>query len=278
LQQSDRFRFFYEIKANLSKEDIRLLSQAGVDSLQPGIESLSTPVLKLMKKGITSICNVNTLRWARHYGIYVSWNILYGFPGEQKEYYEEQREVVSSLTHLQPPFVVSRIWIERFSPIFRSSAVKGLRPTASYQYVYPSGVDLERAAYFFDGDVDDTVDDDTLEPLVEEVEKWQKRWQKDPKPTFTYCAKPDGVLIEDCRIEGKPRELLLTDLAAAVYLKSSSRPQSVRGLIDQLGEQHDRDYIIETLENLSRDGLMMRDDVHFLTLALPKEIGQDDPI
>src|SRR5438445_486018 len=115
------FRFFYEIKANLNRTDIRLLSEAGVDSVQPGIESLSTHILALMKKGITAINNINTLRWARYYEINVSWNILHGFPGELADDYQQQTGLVRMLTHLQPPTVVSRIWLERFSPLFNSS-------------------------------------------------------------------------------------------------------------------------------------------------------------
>jgi len=269
LRRDYGFRFFYEIKANLTREDIRLLSAAGVESLQPGIESLSTHILQLMKKGITAINNVNTLRWARYYGIYMSWNILYGFPGEEKEDYKHQADLIRSLTHLQPPMVVSRIWIERFSPIFASPDIRHLRPVASYRYVYPPAVDLFKAAYFFDGEVENSVTDGILEPLVEEVEKWQNGWKNTEIPSFTYCNVPDGVLLEDCRM-GK-RELLLTELAAAIYVACSERPQTVRTLTGRLDVQYRTDKIHEILEELSRDGWMMRDGAHFLSLALPKE-------
>src|SRR5207248_1132921 len=79
------YRFFYELKANLTREQLRTLRDGGVREIQPGIESLSTPVLKHMRKGITAIQNVNTLRWARYYGIQVNWAILWGFPGETEE-------------------------------------------------------------------------------------------------------------------------------------------------------------------------------------------------
>ena len=40
------YEFFYEVKANLSREQLRLLAQAGVTHIQPGIESLSSHVLR----------------------------------------------------------------------------------------------------------------------------------------------------------------------------------------------------------------------------------------
>ncbi len=63
------YEFFYEIKANLTREKVQQLYNSGIRHVQPGIESLSTPVLKLMRKGITAIQNVNALRWMSYYGL-----------------------------------------------------------------------------------------------------------------------------------------------------------------------------------------------------------------
>jgi radical SAM superfamily enzyme YgiQ (UPF0313 family) len=43
---------FHEVKANLTRDQIRMLSEAGVNSIQPGIESFSTDLLRLMRKGV----------------------------------------------------------------------------------------------------------------------------------------------------------------------------------------------------------------------------------
>ena len=53
---------FYEQKANLTLSKIELLKQAGVAVIQPGIEALSTPLLKLMKKGVRASQNLALLR------------------------------------------------------------------------------------------------------------------------------------------------------------------------------------------------------------------------
>ncbi|MBN1139640.1 MAG: RiPP maturation radical SAM C-methyltransferase, partial [Anaerolineae bacterium] len=54
---------FYETRASLTKEQVRLLKAAGVDGIQPGIESLSTPTLRLMRKGTTALQNIQLLKW-----------------------------------------------------------------------------------------------------------------------------------------------------------------------------------------------------------------------
>ena len=46
------YTFFYEVKANLSRDQLRDLSMSGVKRIQPGIESLSSNVLELMRKGV----------------------------------------------------------------------------------------------------------------------------------------------------------------------------------------------------------------------------------
>ena len=115
------YRIFYEVKANLTRDQIRMMAQAGITAIQPGLESMSSRVLSLMRKGVRAAQNINVLRWALYYGIDVSWNILWGFPGESEQDYVEQATVLGHLTHLQPPTSAGPIWMERFSPLFSNS-------------------------------------------------------------------------------------------------------------------------------------------------------------
>jgi hypothetical protein len=58
---------FYETRADLSKEEIASMCRAGIRRVQPGIESLSTQLLQLMRKGTTRIRHIQFLRWCREY-------------------------------------------------------------------------------------------------------------------------------------------------------------------------------------------------------------------
>ena len=49
------YEFFYEIKSNLSRDKVKQLFNSGIRHVQPEIESLNTPVLKLMRKGVTAL-------------------------------------------------------------------------------------------------------------------------------------------------------------------------------------------------------------------------------
>ena len=51
----DRPGLFFEVKANLRDAQLRLMAQAGIDRIQPGINSFSSHVLKLMRKGVSAL-------------------------------------------------------------------------------------------------------------------------------------------------------------------------------------------------------------------------------
>jgi len=73
---------FYEVKANLKREHVERFAQAGLRSIQPGIESLHAETLKLMDKGNSGVINVQLLKWVTELGIGVNWNFIINIPGE----------------------------------------------------------------------------------------------------------------------------------------------------------------------------------------------------
>src|SRR5436309_2743026 len=54
-------RLFCETKANLRKDQVRLLRDAGFVSIQAGVESLSDPILKSIRKGVTAFQNIRLM-------------------------------------------------------------------------------------------------------------------------------------------------------------------------------------------------------------------------
>ena len=96
-------QLFYEVKANLSRRHLKQMAAAGVHRIQPGIESLSDHVLKLMRKGTTALQNVQLLKWCREYSVTAEWNLLYGFPGETRADYREILNMLPSIRFVDPP-------------------------------------------------------------------------------------------------------------------------------------------------------------------------------
>src|SRR2546423_1061908 len=88
---------FFEIKANLTQAQVATLARAQVFGLQPGIESLSTRHLRLMRKGTDLIHNVAALKWSREQRVKLLWNLLCAIPGEEAADYDEQIALIAKI-------------------------------------------------------------------------------------------------------------------------------------------------------------------------------------
>ena len=147
------WQIFFEIKSNLKPEHIKALGEAGIGVVQPGIESLSTPVLRLMRKGVTAIQNIQTLKTGTG-RINLVWVLIWGFPGEDPEEYARMRQTILSLTHLFPASYAHHIRIDRFSPYYfdwKKFGIAKPEPAPAHKFIYPSSrFDLDEIAYFFE--------------------------------------------------------------------------------------------------------------------------------
>ncbi len=263
---------FYEVKADLSRMQLRRMSGAGVRRIQPGIESLSSHVLALMRKGTRACWNVNVLRWARYYGIRVSWNLLYGFPHETREDYEEQEQLIPHLAHLEPPTGPGRIWMERFSPIFtdrETFPAKRIEPAVGYRDVYPASFDLEQCAYFFDYELENTLGDDAFVGYHKTIADWQQAWRADKRPHLSVWRMPKFIQIDDRRSDDRAGTYTFEGPMADLYLSVMDKALRPSDVITKLGWSADHDHVQGLLDEFCDAGLMMRDRNLYLALALP---------
>jgi ribosomal peptide maturation radical SAM protein 1 len=270
LAESD-YRLFYEVKANLTREQVRTLAHGGVTDLQPGIESLSTPVLRLMDKGVRAGQNVNLLRWARYHGMNVAWNILYGFPGESAADYAAQAAAAAHLVHLQPPSGANQISLERFSPLFEQPERFHLPlpvPEASHRHVYPSTMDVDKVAYFFE--YEPALPASAYEPLRKAVTEWQSAWRGEP-PILAYRATPGLVQIYDTRHPGHEGVHTFHDALADIYVACTDRPTTAAAVHQRTGTPLSA--VEEAFTRFHAHGLMFLDEDRALSLAIPASPG-----
>lgn len=266
------YQMFYAVKANMTREQLRKLRDGGVRRIQPGIESLSSHVLRLMRKGIRSSQNINFLRWCRFYGIEVAWNLIYGFPGESHEDCHEQATVLPKLVHLDPPSGAGRIWMERFSPIFEDRPTYPTRwvaPERELSFIYPSRVALAELAYVFDYELDDTLPDSAFEELVKAVGEWKTASERDVKPSLTLHRAPDFVQIVDGRNPEIVNVHTFRGPLARLYEAVMDKPRSPRMIVESTDLGFAAEEIEEALDEFAARDLVIRDGNLFLALALP---------
>ena len=273
--------FVYEMKANLTREQVAILQNAGLAAAQLGIESLSTSVLQRIGKGVSAMQNLQALRWFSEAGIAVQWNMLYGFPGEDLTEYAKMAELLPSLYHMCPPQIAGRVRVDRFSPYFENPAqheIVNVRPGRAFGYVFPFSPDvLERLAYYFDYDYADGRDVlDYARPVIDAVALWR---QLAGAVTLRYWDRPDGVLIltdtrptsDDVATPGF-QQRRMTGMERIVYLFCDSG-RTPREVMDHLAQTlnatpPDGATIERMLDALVGERLMAHLDGRYLSLAL----------
>lgn len=172
----------YGQRSNLNLKSLIHLKNAKMHEIQPGIEALSTGLLQLMNKGVTVKQNLLLLRNARSVGISVIWNLLWGFPKDTVEHYEETLKILPAIRHLYPPIIFRHICIDRFSPYFKmpqEHQISNLRPWAVYKNIYPGWAAVDKIAYRFIGDYPCAAHDhpELIQEIAREVTLWQKLWK-----------------------------------------------------------------------------------------------------
>lgn len=213
----ENISIFYEVKPSLKKHEIKLLADKKINALQPGIESLATSTLILMKKGSNAFGNIVFLKNSLHYGVTPEWNLLVGFPGEKEAVYKKYMDELRDLVHLPPPGGCFPVRFDRYSPYFNESRKYGLdlTPYEFYNHIYPFDEETIRdIAYYFQ-------DKNYAAEYAMDMWKWISPLNKEIFHWVDVWAEQDGVVnppelffIEEHKIYDsrfvEPREIPIT--------------------------------------------------------------------
>lgn len=267
-------KIFYEIKASVTREEMKVLSDARVKVLQPGIEALSTPLLKIMKKGTTAFGNINFLKYCLEYDIHPVWNFLVGFPGEDEAIYKKYLEDLPSFRHLPPPMNAFPIRYDRFSHYFNFPEKYDLDlvPHGYYKYVYPfSETSIRNIAYFFKDNNTEAPYMKTMsrwiEPLQAAVRAWMMQWFADPAAPKPRLFMQTARRVYDSR-SGEVVYHELDELGAEV-LSQLEKPVSAKRLASLMEKKDEA--VAAHLEDLHRKGLVFKEGDRYMSLVLEVE-------
>jgi ribosomal peptide maturation radical SAM protein 1 len=257
---------FYETKSNLTEAQVAQYQRAGLSQIQPGIESMSSSILSLMRKGVSALQNIQLLKWCAQYGIRAHWNYLYGFPGEEAAHYEGQAELLSKLSHLMPPVGCAPVRFDRFSPYHNNPDEFGLshlRPYPAYKYVYPgfSGADLERIAYYF---VAEFQGQELMPTYATELVRVMTVWkERADSSTLCHSTHAGQTIVFDGRTDGD-MEILLLDGTPRDVLNRCAAITSERSLVSEFGAA-----AAGAIQLLVALGLVIREGDRYLTISVP---------
>ncbi|MEU6708212.1 RiPP maturation radical SAM C-methyltransferase [Streptomyces wuyuanensis] len=265
-------RFHVEVKSNLRRDQLMLLSAAGMTFVQPGIESLSSRVLRLMDKGVTGCQNVRFLRDGQEAGLSVEWIYLHGFPGELPEDYDEIVSQFPALEHLEPPSRKSaRIAIERYSPYFSKPELGffPLRAAEFYRFTYDlPDVELFDLAYVFDAPPKG-IGRDVVRRLNEGLQAWMEahEWSR-----LTYTDLGDRIILVNRRRAFAWATHVLEDPVEIALFRLLDQPHKLGALVAKTAAAvpsatFDESQAMHILSMWRKLGLIFTDDGTFIQVA-----------
>ncbi|MDD5521981.1 MAG: RiPP maturation radical SAM C-methyltransferase [Kiritimatiellae bacterium] len=289
---SCKYLFAYETKANMRREHMRTMAAAGIHWIQPGIESMHPEVLSLLRKGTTVCTNIELLKWAREFGIFVLWNFLAFVPGEKDEWYDEMAEWLPLLSHLNPPTrpAVTTLRFDRFSAYFQDPGSFNLKlePYADYSQVYPlSPQQILDLAYFFRSENVPNSDNNHTERngtnrLNRVLAEWREVfWGKlnavtgsdfqNTCPVLTMRDDNRRIRIRDTRPVAVQADIELQGTAAVVYraCDRAQKPESLQRIVDENSPvPAPPDALQQVINSLIEMKIMLQVDGRLLSLAV----------
>ena len=262
---------FFETKSNLRKAQVEALADAGVQWIQPGIESLDSRVLKLMGKGCTAAQNVLLLKWCRQYDVRASWSVISEFPGEEDGWYAEMAALMPSLHHLQAGVTIP-LRYDRYSPYFMRPAQYGLnlRPAGRYRHAYPLAEEaLRDQVYFFEDEAPRPTGAERpgLRAMRIAMVEWRRIWRAAP-PIVVMEDTAEGLRVEDTRPGRTGTVLRGVDRALLLAADDGPPEMALNRTLAEAG--HDEAVVAEAAERLIAARLLVRLDGRLIAMPLAR--------
>ena len=265
---------FFETKANITRDELLDLGQAGVTSVQPGIESFSDTTLRVMGKGVLAAHNIALLRWGLELGVSVQYNVIFGFPKENLADYDSMLDLLRELTHLNPPEACSPIRMDRFSPNYSRSGSEGfteVKPMPAYWHVFAADDSaIGKLAYYF---AYRHPHSERLLTLASDLMQFIVTWQEEHKSgrAGTFSIVPhisEGWTLVDTRFN-RPSANVTLNREDVVLALGADKPIGKDRLLS-FGKAYGvpLDVAAATLENLFSLGIVRRVGERLVTLPL----------
>ena len=272
------YQLFFETSSLLQEKQIKQLAGAGVIWIQPGIENLNDDLLDLLNKGNSTIQNVALLKYSLENGVYASWNMLHGIPGEQGSHYRQLGDDISLLFHLQPPNGMTQIRFDRFSRYFEHSDNfrLDLKPMRAYQKVFSHWQnDLNDMAYFFRNE--SPVVEKELETELKRVEKLVNKWRESVlnnenqnQPTLAWRQVDTEIYIVDQRPCAVSTHHCLSGLTAELH-NLCLKPMTARDIDTEFALKRGKGLLSDwrrAMHELLDAKLVLSHGKHYLSLAV----------
>ena len=279
LKIPENVRIFYEVRVDMTEDEIKKLAQYHITYVQAGIESLFTSSLKIMNKGTDVFDNIIFMKQCCIYGISVLWNILVGLSQEDETIYRKYLQLVPLLKHLPPPSGVWSVSFQRTSEYVTNPDKYGLNLTPIIdinQKIYPFDEhSLKNMAYFFDNIDKKSIftlkNMKLIQKLSNLIENWKNDWLDKghvfPALYFMKGRKKDTIVYDSRFGVIKYHNIQDEDLEILELLDNAMR---IDELVSIIGNDK-QEMIRERVKILYEQGFLIEENGKYLNLILRKE-------
>ena len=266
---------FAEIRATTPLTLIRKMKQAGVDTVQVGIESLSSHLLEKMNKGVRAIDNLCVMKHCETVGIANVSNLMLHFPSSDAEDVAETLRCLAFARWYRPLKTVS-FWLGLDSPVCRFPERFHIRSVFNHPRVrklFPASVagQLRFMIQGYRGDRKKQL------RLWRSVEKRVGRWQEDyalvqhqtnGRPALSYRDGGRFLIIDQHWPDRPVIKHRLTGTSARIY-RYCRHPRTLAQISGRFAA-HGSEQIRSFLDSMADKQLTFAEGDSYLSLAIPR--------
>ena len=279
LQQMNKdCRFIAEARADqLNREHYEQLKEAGVNIIQTGIESFSKQYLQKMEKGVGVIENIATLKNSKEQGIENPYNLIFGYPNEERKDINETKNVVKKIkSYLDPPNLCT-LRIVYKSPIYdhpNQYGIDTLTPAKIDLLFFPHDVLNKHISFVFDSPNKSIENERIWHQLIDDWKKERSQRKKQAMETkqdidrFVFYFKDGGSFLKifDKRNKEQIKIFILDSFERNVFLKCLCIQDytDIKKQCVSISEEK----LKETLDCFVKLGIIYEEDNRFLSLPL----------
>jgi len=268
------FHIFCEIRATTPRPVLVDMKRAGVREIQIGIEALSTRLLKKLKKGTTTIQNLEIMKNCEELGLRNSSNLISQFPGSDSEDVAETLRNLAFVLSFRPIRMVD-FWLGIGSPVWQNPQAYGLQSVYNHynwNIIFPPQI-TRSIGFMIQSYRGDLVRQKKLwNPVKQKVRDWEKKYAERHKgseslPILSYRDGRDFLIIKQKQLKVEPITHRLLDTSREIYLFCVRHRslQSIHHRFPHLGEEKVRPFLKLMVEKK----LMFEENDRYLSLAVP---------
>jgi len=257
--------FFYEMRANVRSHEFVLLWEAGLTSVQIGIEALSTSLLSRIGKGTTTIQNLHAMRLCAEFGVANLSNLITNFPGSTKAELEETMHVLENYALSYHPLAVSGFVLSQRSTVDVLRDEFGILRTRNPD-IFKAGLpeDVWERLLFPEMKVEMKEPGVDWTPLVELCKRWHALHENAREPLLRYRDGVSFLAIEDERFDDF-RTGTLSGIERDIYL-FCTEIRSEKQILERFPES--RSQLHELLQGWIESRIAFHESGKYLSLAV----------